>query len=80
MLEKKKMRKCGRILHRLEILFWNVLIKIMSEAPEFSRFVIQARDLIGRGDFYRIANRAVIWSLLGLTLGFLLGVFSRLIS
>jgi hypothetical protein len=52
----------------------------MSEAPGFSRFVIRLRELIGRDGTFRIANRAVVWSLFGLALGFLLGVFSRLIS
>ena len=69
-----------KLLHRLEILFWTSLIKIMSEAPGLSRLAIQIRGLIRSRSLLRVMNRAVVWSLLGLALGFLLGVFSRFIS
>jgi hypothetical protein len=69
-----------QLFRRLEILFWTALIKIMSEAPGLSRLAIQARYRIRGSCLYRVMNRAVVWSLLGLALGFLLGVFSRFIS
>jgi hypothetical protein len=69
-----------QLLHRLEILFWTILIKIMSEAPGLSRLAIQARYLLTSQGTHRVTNRALIWSLLGLAVGILLGVCSRFIS
>ena len=66
------------LFHRLEISFWDAFIPLMHKSPLVRFLVPRILSLIHLPEFRQIVKLSLLLTILGLILGFLLGVFSQI--
>ncbi len=66
------------LFHRLEISFWDAFIPLMHKSPPVRFLVPRIYRLLHIPEFRQIIKLSLLLTILGLILGFLLGVFSQI--
>ena len=66
------------LFHRLEISFWDTFIPLMHKSPAVRFIVPRVYRLFHIPEFRQTVRISLLLTILGLILGFLLGVFSQI--